>query len=488
MNFLFRAFLNLKEKKVKSLILFIITLTVCVVVLSGIAIQSAAKVSQKLARESLGATVSLKVDSENMRNKMSNESSNEDKKVRMKSTPINISDVEQLAQLQHVKSYNLISTTYVNANSFEPIVSEESENENTNNETNNNDIKFNEGHSQGKGMSFGDINLQGVSDASLVEEYENNEITLVDGRMITTTDIDTKVAMIEETLASENNLKVGDKITVSKSNDSTITNELEIIGVFKSNEEVTTEGFMSPSMSPYNKIYVPYTFVNIFKGEEYTGKADKAEFQIDDPLNVESFVNEGNQLDIDFETYTLDANSKTYDKMVSSIESVASFARITLCIGVISGAVILTLIIMLSIKERIMEIGILMSLGEKKFKIISQFISEILIILVLAIGISGIVGNKISNVMAKNLLSNQIETSSSTNKSITGMDSEMRDKAGMMREESSVKTIDSMDIKITIIDFGKMSVVTILIAIVSILLPSISIMRLNPKNILSKHQ
>ncbi|GAA0116131.1 hypothetical protein [Clostridium senegalense] len=44
MNFLFRAFLNLKEKKVKSLILFIITLTVCVVVLSGIAIQSAAKV------------------------------------------------------------------------------------------------------------------------------------------------------------------------------------------------------------------------------------------------------------------------------------------------------------------------------------------------------------------------------------------------------------------------------------------------------------
>lgn len=52
---------------------------------------------------------------------------------------------------------------------------------------------------------------------------------------------------------------------------------------------------------------------------------------------------------------------------------------------------------------------------------------------------------------------------------------------------SSVEPIDTLDINMNVGDFGKMAGLSLLLAIVATLIPSISIMRLNPKTILSKH-
>ncbi|MGG7325224.1 hypothetical protein [Clostridium baratii] len=59
MNFLFRAFLSVVERKGKSIILFFVITTICIFVLSGISIQSATEKSEILARQKLGATVTL---------------------------------------------------------------------------------------------------------------------------------------------------------------------------------------------------------------------------------------------------------------------------------------------------------------------------------------------------------------------------------------------------------------------------------------------
>lgn len=467
MNFLFRGFLSVKERLGKSLILLLVMTTISVFVLAGFSIESATETASVLARQKLGATVQLTQDMEKIKDKMRSESNGE-KRLKFESTPIKIEDVEKVLTLDHISGYNLISTANAMANSFTAINS----NDTTTEETNTNHMI-----KQPEGMNFGDLTIEGVS----IMTEDNGDI--VDGRAINDLDKDKNVAVVEETLASENDLKVGDKIKIASVEDSS-EKELEIVGIYKTSDEISNNAFKNSMMNPYNKIYVPYTFANELKGTENKDTVEKAEFYIDDPINVDNFVEEGNKLDIDFETYKLDANNSAYDAMMGPIENVGSFAKTTVIIVSIAGAVILGLIIMLSIKERRNEIGILLSLGEKKSKIVAQFIAEILIILVLAIGSSSILGNQVSNVIGNQLVQKEIEVTNTK---------DSQDKFGMGRpgmssnKAQNVETIDELDVNVTMDDFAKMSSVSVLIVLIGVLIPSLGIMRLQPKEILSKH-
>ncbi|MDM8129624.1 FtsX-like permease family protein, partial [Paraclostridium benzoelyticum] len=163
----------------------------------------------------------------------------------------------------------------------------------------------------------------------------------------------------------------------------------------------------------------------------------------------------------------------------------------TLIVAAVFGASILTLVIMLSIKDSMNEIGILMSLGESKFKIVGQLLSEILLVLVVSIGISALCGNSISNSVATQLI--QTEISSTQNQNEFSNKQSPPGRGGEMGSSRSDKTftkensIDTLDVNISSNDFLKMSLYSILISIVSTIAPASFVMRLNPKNILSKH-
>ncbi|MCU9816321.1 hypothetical protein [Paraclostridium sp. AKS73] len=62
MNFIFRAFKSLKERKVKTLITFCITLIICIATLTSLSIQSATQIASSSAKQKLGATVTLSQD------------------------------------------------------------------------------------------------------------------------------------------------------------------------------------------------------------------------------------------------------------------------------------------------------------------------------------------------------------------------------------------------------------------------------------------
>lgn len=55
MNFLKRAILSIKSRLSKTLLLFTVITTICLLVLSGISIQTASKADGVLARHQLGA-------------------------------------------------------------------------------------------------------------------------------------------------------------------------------------------------------------------------------------------------------------------------------------------------------------------------------------------------------------------------------------------------------------------------------------------------
>lgn len=502
MNFIFRAFKSLKERVGRSIIVLAVMLTVCIVVLSGFSIKSATEQAAVLARQELGATVTLTVDQEKMMEAQRQEMQGQEggqgepggQRMKFTQTPVPLGYLNELATSEYVVSYSATTSGSANIENMVAVGAEETEE--TTEESTSNDRTGMENMRDKMpvmGMSTGDFTLLGTNNFNSISAVSNGESTLISGREITDDDLNSNVVMVEETFASENSLEVGSTMTLVNPQDETQTIEVEIVGIYKSTAEISEMAYRMTSMLPYNQIYAPYTLVNTFKSESYENAVDNIVFYLNDPANVEAFVEEGNNTSIDFDTYKLDANNQAYETMMGPIENVASFSNTTLILVTAFGAIILALIIMLSIKDRTHEIGILMALGEKRSKIVSQLLAEMVIVLVLAIGVSGVLGNTISNVVGSKLIQNEISSveEDSINQGMNGMSrpnkGSMNIALGMGNGGVNVEPIDTLDIDMNASDFGKMASLSLLLAIVATLIPSISIMRLNPKTILSKH-
>ena len=496
MNFFKRAILSTKSRWSKTLLLFTVITTICVLVLSGISIQTASKNAGILARQQLGATVTLKVDTEKMRENMmkskdSASSSVEPGGERMKPTmtPLPTEYIDQLKDSEYVESYLAQSSTSLLANDFTAVGSENEESSSSTQSSDKNMPQMDQGK---MGRNMGDVTLTGVSNLEQTSSFRDGNISIVEGDSITEETASNSV-IIEEALASENDLSVGDTINVSSTSDEETTYDLKIIGIYASSEDFTEQAMRDTASSPYNNIYTSLETISEIKGSDYENAVDSAVFYLNDPVNVDAFIAESEKTDIDFDTFKLDANDSAYEQMLGPIENISSFSKIAVFVIAIAGGLILTLIIMLSIRDRNQEIGILLSLGEKKSKIIAQFAVEILLVLVLSLGVSSVIGNSTSNLIANQLLTSEISSSENSDEAnapeMPGGDRGQNKGFGGMFSptKSNVEVIDELDVSVSGQDFLKMSGLGVAISLVATCVPAVTVMRLNPKNILSKH-
>ncbi|KMY43230.1 macrolide ABC transporter permease [Bacillus sp. FJAT-27916] len=499
MNFIKRAFLSVKAKKGKSILQLFVFTVICVLVLSGLSIQSAASTSAELAKQQLGGTVTLSYDQEKMmqeQREARESAGSEDARepFRFAQTPVEVEDAEELTTLAQLSGYNFTSSTQAAASSFDPIEASSSDTSSNSNPMG--------GKMPDNGMSDADVTLQGVVFTDATSDFMDGNAEMTEGTHISDEHIGKNVAIIEETLAEENDLSVGDTIEVASTSDEDTTVKVEIIGIYKTTSTSTDSMGMSfTSMNPYNKIYVPYTVANEMKGEDYEGTIDSATYYMADPADTDSFIEDAKAMDvIDFDTFKLDANDDLYQQMVEPINNVASFSKNIVYLVTIAGAIILGLIVMLGIRERKYEMGVLLAIGEKKSKLIGQFIVEILIVAVFAIGIASLTGNLVADKIGDQLLSQQEEASASSSADATqfggrgmqmggggmGAPGGFRGPGGQAgAADAEVATVD-LDVQVTPSDLGKLTGIGLLIAVIATLIPSLSVFRLQPKAILSR--
>jgi putative ABC transport system permease protein len=481
MNFLKRAVLSVKARKGKSLLQVFVFTVICVLVLAGLSIQSAAKLSGELAREKLGADVTLQVDMEKLREQMQQQQQSAGERVRFQATPVPADAAEELTTYKQIKGFNFFSSTTGLASDFSPIESSSTAAEETTETTD-------APQGRGGGMMQGDVSIQGVAFTDSVQDFLDAASTLVGGRHITTDDVGTNVVMIEQTLAEQNELTIGESITVTNPRDETVTSMLEIVGIYKTTSSGSDQAMDFTALNPYNKIYVPFTVSSALKGVDYEGTIDSAIYYIDDPAEMESFVNQAKEeSSIDFETFKLDGNDQLYQQMVGPIENVASFSNHVVVLVSIAGAIILGLIVMMSIRERKYEMGVLLALGEKRSKLAGQFIVEILMVAVLSFGIATASGNVIANQIGERLLNQELQTAEQTAapESFGGRGRGFGPGA-QPQQVQQVETVDELNVQVTANDLGLLSMIGALIAVISTLLPSISVLRMQPKTILAK--
>ncbi|MGV6973193.1 ABC transporter permease [Bacillus halotolerans] len=473
MNFIKRAFWNMKAKKGKTFLQLFVFTVICIFVLSGLTIQSAAQKSSDLARQELGGSVTLQVD----RQKQMEKQQDSGEKRSFESTPIKVSDANKLTALDHVKSYNFITSASANAGNFDAIESSS-------------DTKG-APMQGGKQMVQADLSIEGVISTSLLEEFSDGDSKITDGRAITKSDVGKNVTVINETLAEENDVSVGDSITIESATDEDTTLKLKIVGIYKTTSSGDDQAQNFSFLNPYNKLYTPYTATAALKGDDYKNTIDSAVYDMDDAEHIDAFVKAAKKTSIDFDTFTLNTNDQLYQQMVGPIENVASFSKNVVYLVSVAGAVILGLIVMMSIRERKYEMGVLMAIGEKRWKLIGQFLTEILIVAVVAIGIASVTGNLVANQLGNQLLSQQISSPTDSTQTASG---QMPGGGGGMghgmfgQSSSNADVIDSLNVAVSMNDMLVLGGIGMLIAVIATLLPSISVLQLHPKTILTKQE
>ncbi|EOO20990.1 MULTISPECIES: ABC transporter permease [Bacillus cereus group] len=474
MNFMKRAILSMKKRVGTSLILMAVFLIVTNLVLAGFTIQNASKKAADAARKKLGADVTLALDFDKL-GKQARETGEAPNPPQLKTK-----ETDQLAKSKYVKDYNYLTNNFGIADGFKLVGASEGEGKGKGS------VAMVGGSGSGTEIDMNSsLMIEGVRKTLLQESFKNGKSKIIDGKPITEQMKDQNVALMEKRLAEQNNLKVGDKVKV-QSGDKKETLEVEIIGIYETNEQPMGQN-PPPMMNPANKLYMPYSTLKKLETDEGMSSSIQVVYSLNDPQYIDAFKKEAKKSDIDFNYFKLDAQDSLYKQMIGPIENIASTSQMIIYMVSIAGAIILGLIIMLSIKARRKEMGILLSIGEKKWKLMAQFVVEVVCIAILAFGLSITTGTKVSQFVGDNLLSSEIATASEETDTSQNSTVMVAGPGGSLQDQKK-EPIDKIDVSVTGEDVGKMGGIGLAIAILATLLPALSILRLNPKQILLKDE
>ena len=473
------AFLSIKKNIGKTVLLFLLMCLIANLVIAGLSIKSATTKSMDQVRKSLGSEVTF---SYNMQNMMKNREKGEALDQVINNITIEMAD--QLKDLEYVENYDYTVSIGVTSDDIDPVAMTTSEN--TESETQK--MPSGQNIKQPRMMDQNDFTVVGHTTMTYLKDFNNENYVIESGRLLNEEDAGTKNCVIESNLASDNDLSVGDTFTVIATNDDDeeIDVTLTIVGIFEIETCQEIGGRMSNRQNPMNQIYTDLNTAQLLN--ESTTEITSATYYLDDPDHIESFKESALQTDIDFETYTLDANDQVYQRSIASLENMESFASIFLWVVIVAGSAILCLILVLTMRSRFYEFGVLLSLGQAKIKIMFQQLCEVGIIALLAFVLSLGTGKMVSNVV-----SSMLESTQTAQESLMEMPNEKLENKGTLRNSIFEKALQSpvdteLDVSLTSETIIQLAEITTAICVVSVILPSLYILRLSPREILVKKE
>ncbi|MFE4258023.1 FtsX-like permease family protein [Streptomyces sp. NPDC056883] len=457
MNFVKRAGLSLWARKGRTLITLATFLVISVMVLAGVLINGATARAEQDAKRSVGAEVNLDMDLSRMGNA-----------AQLQAPSIEAATVDAIGSLPQVQKYTYSmwdralltgKNTLVDGGPKEP-------------------------------MAPGGTVGMGVLDSSLLPDFRSGKSTLVSGGHITAADKDKKRLLIEERLARQNGLEVGDEITLT-GNDERTTGTFTVGGIYR-DPRPTTEADAEYGISPANMLYGSVGGLSAL-GSEAGGprKVGKATFLLQDADVQGAFKSEAKRIaGAALTGFTLDANDKAVQQMTGPLKSIRSTATVAMWLMVLAGAAVLALLVNLAVKQRRTEYGVLLAIGEKKSKLIAQQVLEIVAVAVIAIGVSALVAPKLTQSAGQALLGKEASAAERKLDSwkppalgSTGLDQ------GIDPNDKPVENADPID-KITVAldpaDLATVGGVGLGIGLLATAVPAASVLRLSPRTILTK--
>lgn len=240
------------------------------------------------------------------------------------------------------------------------------------------------------------VSVQGSYNIKRNVLFNSGVFMMKEGRNIEKNDTDKII--VHSDFAEKNNLKLNDKVklkflNMNNNDDSNIKEyEFEIVGIFTGKKQERYTG-LSSDLSE-NMMFVDYDSaqraLNIPKGKEI---ANKLTLFTDTPEKMDEAIKKVKELNADWSKYSLDKDANAFKEALESLNGIKHIIKIMTYSIMAAGAVVLSLILVLWLRERIYEIGILLSIGINKIKIIGQFILELIFTSLPALAASLIFGN-----------------------------------------------------------------------------------------------
>ena len=389
-----------------------------------------------------------------------------------------INDVESFADSEYIESYYYTYGVGLNGNNIEKAEIES-----------NNNMPNGFGHGKENNISSTDFTLTGYSSLDAMSEFINGTYTINE-----ITDnawdvaFDGNYVFINQELVDYNDLNLNDKIKLEDGDGNTY--EFEIIGIFKENEEGNQEPMSMFSNSANTLVTNAIAVKSITTSNEDLQASINPTFIVDSYDNVEKLQEEFYEKGLD-ENFVLQTNEETALSGVSSIENINSFATTFLIIALIIGGIVLFVINMINIRERKYEIGVLRTIGISKFKLTMQFVSELVIVSVVALILGAGIGAVSSKGVSNSLLANEINSSNERTEELGknfgganmngGNRGEMRAKGmPVVQAYNSIDAVVDIQVLLELLGIG------LSLVLVSSIASMISIQRFSPLTILKE--
>lgn len=492
MNFIKRGLLSISRKKGKSLILLAVIFILGNVISGAISIQQATDNVETSIKDKLGAAATVELDYEALENM------DEEEQMTLEISNLDLELINQIGALSYVKYYDYNLSTWLGS---EKVQSYQGENMEDMEE----DVMYEGART--------DFMLKGVNYAPVID-FEEGIGDLIEGRVFEPGEIEngSSVAIISSKLAEKNDLQIGDSLTLTNevySYDDTNGEEkletsrdvvLEVIGLFtpksasveesKENEEMD---FMN--IEYQNTVYVPNEIISSESAyyeeeymkidEEYAAMMAESEevateyytpiFVLNNPEDNVAFEEEVQPLLP--ELYKVTNASDQYETIAAPVESMSKLAGYVLLVAVIATVLIIGLVVLLFLRDRKHELGIYLSLGERRARVVGQILIEVMVVALIGITLSLFSGNFLAQGISETLL--DAEDTQNTD--------DMMYYSELQSYQSEVTTDDVMEsyeVKLDSSYILMFYLVGLLTILVSTIIPLIYIVRLNPKKIM----
>lgn len=314
-------------------------------------------------------------------------------------------------------------------------------------------------------------------------KFMSKSFRLVEGRHLV--EGDKNKVLVHKALAEKNNLKVGDRIIGTKDSldynaykDAPSEYDLEIVGIFESQN---TDRMGSKLEIPENLILSDMNTLNALYGYS-KGNSQYTSAVFNTNKNVDDVISDVNKIQENWSLYNISKSDDTFLALSKSFDSLEKIVNMLLIGSIIVGIIVLSLVLAFWIQGRIHETGILLSIGVGKFKIISQYIIELLLISVLAFGTSYFSSKMISQNIGDAMVSQASKQAvQEVQQGFGGMS------LGYDANTSlATQTVDGIDVDVSLKEVLYVYAIGATIIISSVMISSSSIIRLKPKEILSK--
>lgn len=456
-----RAFFYTTRKRGKTLILLLTLFVISTFVLTGLSILAAADQSALSLRQSVGGSIKLELDKDNRQN-WTYQQGVGGTMVGYTGTPITDADIEKIMSIKGIRSYNGVGDGSVFAMDF----------------------SFISGFSFGPGSDYS--RLPSVSNSEYFNYFRRGAFKLVEGRHITPED--DHVVLISTALAERNGLKLGDSITVQCCYDAggypNVT--LKIVGIYKSTMD--DGGFTTTSTDKRNRLIIDHKAMQEIMMHDVIQYDNGVEFFVDDPRDIDKIAAQIQKLDLDWSCFTLTVDNTAYEAVASSLTAMQNMVT-GLIIGIVIVSIgILALILNMWIKQRTHETGILLSIGVSKVKIVAQYILETLMIAVIAFGLSYFSSGAIAQGTSNLLFSQVAETQPIPEIETPDDGTEYLDITGQYipYDTSNMVAPDSIEVHVTMEHLLWVYLLGMAICTASVVLASLPVVKMKPKNILSQ--